>query len=280
MYFHGVPLPLQMHDAGFDVWLGNNRGTEYSQKHNKYTTADKEFWLYDWAEMGQYDGVANVTKVKEETGADKILYLGYSQGTTQMFYGLSKYEESFYADNLLKFAAFAPCIRFAQDNKRVWERSIFRYDNLGIYHEGGLDQIENSKKICTHIPWNCKQSLEWLIMQPSSVQSSLHYAQSSIEKRFQEYSPTYEQGDTITPLIPLDSIDKVPIAMWVGSDDSLCDKTQAEDIRDTIGDAVKYYREIPGFNHMSFASANDEDFVNDVINQLKTGYDRPAQFLH
>ena len=113
MYLHGVPLPLQMHDAGFDVWLGNNRGTEYSQKHKKYTKADKEFWLYDWAEMGQYDGVANVTKVKEETGHDKILYLGYSQGTTQMFYGLSKYEEDFYADNLLKFAAFAPCIRFA-----------------------------------------------------------------------------------------------------------------------------------------------------------------------
>ncbi len=64
--------------------------------------------------------------------------------------------------------------------------------------------------------------------------------------------------------------------MWVGSDDALCDKTQAEDIRDTIGDAVKYYTEIPGFNHMSFASANNEDFVNDVINQLKTGYDRPA----
>ena len=31
-----------------------------------------------------------------------------------MFYGLSKYEEDFYADSLLKFAAFAPCIRFAQ----------------------------------------------------------------------------------------------------------------------------------------------------------------------
>ena len=29
-----------------------------------------------------------------------------------MFYGLSKYEESFYAGSLLKFAAFAPCIRF------------------------------------------------------------------------------------------------------------------------------------------------------------------------
>lgn len=80
--------------------------------HETLTTKDNEFWLYDWAEMGKYDTVANVSKVKELTNMEKILYLGYSQGTTQMFYGLSKYEEDFYADSLLKFAAFAPCIRF------------------------------------------------------------------------------------------------------------------------------------------------------------------------
>ena len=77
-YTSGVPLPLQLYDEGFDVWLGNNRGTEYSQQHDVYTTKDMEFWLYDWAEMGTYDGVANVSKVKELTGHDKILYLGYS----------------------------------------------------------------------------------------------------------------------------------------------------------------------------------------------------------
>jgi len=77
-YIKGVPLPLQLYDAGFDVWLGNNRGTEYSQVHETLTTKDKEYWLFSWAEMGAYDAKAQVSKVKELTSTEKILYLGYS----------------------------------------------------------------------------------------------------------------------------------------------------------------------------------------------------------
>jgi len=88
------------------------------------------------------------------------------------------------------------------------------------------------------MPLHCKKAARWIIAQPSSVQSSLHYAQCSIEQRFQEFKQDYQAGDK-TEEIPLSSIDKVPIAMWVGEQDSLCDQAQAEDIRDTIGDAVK-----------------------------------------
>ena len=43
--------------------------------------------------MGLYDSPANIRMIKEVTGVDKIFYLGYSQGTIQMFYGLAKMEE-------------------------------------------------------------------------------------------------------------------------------------------------------------------------------------------
>lgn len=73
-----------------------------------------------------------------------------------MFYGLSKYEEDFYASRLLKFVAFAPCIRFKQDDKKVWKRGEFRFNDLGIYHEGGPYELEDMEKICTHMPMHCK----------------------------------------------------------------------------------------------------------------------------
>jgi lysosomal acid lipase/cholesteryl ester hydrolase len=56
----GKPLHLQLADAGYDVWIGNNRGTPYSQKHENLTVSDPAFWKWSWAEMGIYDDVANI----------------------------------------------------------------------------------------------------------------------------------------------------------------------------------------------------------------------------
>lgn len=34
-----------------------------------------------------------------------------------------------------------------------------------------------------------------------------------------------------------------------------------------------------GFTHLSFGNNNSDEFVNDVVEQLKTGYQKPTQFL-
>ena len=42
--------------AGYDVWLGNNRGNKYSQRHLELDPwKDSKFWSYSFQEMGQYD---------------------------------------------------------------------------------------------------------------------------------------------------------------------------------------------------------------------------------
>jgi hypothetical protein len=40
---------------GFDVWMGNNRGNDYSLKHVNYTSDQREFWDFDQEQMGIYD---------------------------------------------------------------------------------------------------------------------------------------------------------------------------------------------------------------------------------
>ena len=82
----------------------------YSWDHVQYDSAsDPEYWNWTWADMGLYDDPANITAIKNATGEDKIFYLGYSQGTGQMHYGLSHIEDSFHSKNLHKVVHLAPC---------------------------------------------------------------------------------------------------------------------------------------------------------------------------
>ena len=57
------------------------------------------------------DVPATIKKIKEVSGSEKVAYMGYSQGTTMLFYALTKdTEENYLADNLSCFIALAPCI--------------------------------------------------------------------------------------------------------------------------------------------------------------------------
>ena len=64
---------------GFDVWMSNNRGNYWCQKHEKYTIKDKEFWQFDQEHFGIYDQPAFISKILEVTGYKKIAaYIGHS----------------------------------------------------------------------------------------------------------------------------------------------------------------------------------------------------------
>ena len=82
-------LGFLLANAGFDVWMGNNRGNKYSRRHKTYTTANSSFWEFSFDEMAKYDLPANLAYVSKIAGTHHIRYVGHSQGTSQMFAALS-----------------------------------------------------------------------------------------------------------------------------------------------------------------------------------------------
>ncbi|KAJ8952387.1 hypothetical protein NQ318_014478 [Aromia moschata] len=100
-------LPLLLADFGYDVWLGNNRGNTWSQKHVILDPKiDKEFWDYSFSELGTYDLPAIIDHVLSTTGLETLSYVGQSQGTTQFFAMASTKTE--YNDKINLMVAQAP----------------------------------------------------------------------------------------------------------------------------------------------------------------------------
>jgi len=73
-------------DAGYDVWMGNNRGCRYSVEHRTLDPADPVdkpvFWDFSFEEMGLYDQPAQIDYILALTGQQKLTYVGHSEGTT------------------------------------------------------------------------------------------------------------------------------------------------------------------------------------------------------
>ncbi|KAL7057513.1 hypothetical protein AAHC03_017182 [Spirometra sp. Aus1] len=72
-------------DMGYDVWMGNSRGNTYSQFHRTLDLKNEQFWQFSWDNMAHNDLPATIEFVLNQTGKDKLFYVGHSQGSQIAF---------------------------------------------------------------------------------------------------------------------------------------------------------------------------------------------------
>ncbi|KAL4480400.1 hypothetical protein ABPG74_020916 [Tetrahymena malaccensis] len=96
-------------NAGYDVWMGNNRGNRHSRNHTTYNpdTDKEQFWAFTYDDFAEKDLASMLTYVTNATGQAQLDYIGHSQGTTQMFAALSEGIPEV-VSRVRKFLAFGP----------------------------------------------------------------------------------------------------------------------------------------------------------------------------
>jgi pimeloyl-ACP methyl ester carboxylesterase len=105
---------------------------------------------------------AQIDRVLDVTGQQKLTYVGHSQGNTQMFYALATNEEEL-KNKINLFVALAPITRitgiYNTSFKGNWLMDHARYAvedliaTFGYYQFGGVEAYD--KTICEHFPDDC-----------------------------------------------------------------------------------------------------------------------------
>eukprot|EP00420_Gonyaulax_spinifera_P004112 CAMPEP_0197924096 /NCGR_PEP_ID=MMETSP1439-20131203/95080_1 /TAXON_ID=66791 /ORGANISM="Gonyaulax spinifera, Strain CCMP409" /LENGTH=396 /DNA_ID=CAMNT_0043546497 /DNA_START=31 /DNA_END=1221 /DNA_ORIENTATION=- len=292
-------LAFILADAGWDVWLGNNRGGTYSRQHVWLGIESTEFWDFTWDQMAQYDFPAQIDYVLDHSGAKRLAYIGHSEGNMQAFAGLSRSESL--ASKISILVALAP-VAFVK-NQRVALISILR--DLGVArlvdildHELGHEfvdvELNNLKKLipnvcekdsvlqavgaCTSIVTSIFGSSDHLnstrlpvffsfAPASTSTKNIAHFAQMTRTGRFAMYDYMSKSlnkkhyNSTESPDYSLSNI-SVPVALFSGASDAMADPLDVKHMKSLLpASKVVKEVEIPGYSHLDFIWGEDANVL-------------------
>lgn len=88
--------------------MGNARGNTFSRNHTTLNPNEKDFWQFEWHEIGIYDLPAMIDFILAKTQRDQLICAGHSQGGSVLAVLLSERPE--YNDKISLTHLIAPAI--------------------------------------------------------------------------------------------------------------------------------------------------------------------------
>ncbi|KAK4397834.1 Triacylglycerol lipase 2 [Sesamum angolense] len=238
-------------DNGFDVWLANVRGTNYSSGHTSLSPNDPEYWDWSWDELVEYDLPAFVQYVNGQTG-QKLHYVGHSLGTLMAFGAFSREEVL----NMVRSAALLSPIAYMGQMPSPLARAaadIFTAEALILHEFFKL-------KSCSPTTYGHKEH------DPSSPEQGTiaMYDYGSDDDNNKHYGQTTPPDYNMTS-IPND----LPLFLGYGGEDLLSDVKDVQTLIDALSDhdpdkLVLQY--IQDYAHLDFVYAvNAKQVVYDPL---------------
>mmetsp|Transcript_16872 Transcript_16872/g.43067 ORF Transcript_16872/g.43067 Transcript_16872/m.43067 type:complete len:458 (-) Transcript_16872:156-1529(-) len=244
MMFGNRSLAFTLAMEGFDVWMGNSRGTVESQTHVRYGRDQTEYWRFSFEEMGKYDLSANLEYILATTGARRLVYIGQSQGGGQALVGLSL--QPALQDRVQLLVLLAPGA-FISPPSHPFIEFIYEWCAHGSF--GDMEFVPYFYEFRTWLPRSVlsyfgEAIMRWMgfVQQPidgellstlyiqtpsgsTSIRNLKHWAQLSQTGEYRQYDNGPEEnlrqyGEHPPPRYPLDTI-QTPISLFLGEVDNV-----------------------------------------------------------
>lgn len=238
-------LPFVLYELGYDVWMGNNRGNKYSQKHLFHSISSEAFWDFSLDEFALFDIPNSIEYIVSATQCEKITYIGFSQGTAQIFAALSINQtlhekidqiiaispattpQGLHSKFLDTFLKSSPNLMYLIFSRRILMPSVNFWRRI-MYPPLFSTMIDMSNYLL--FEWKSENITKFQKLSSyahlyltTSVKTVVHWFQIMSSKNFQMYHESASRFSPSAPVYyPLHTV-KVPIHLIYGSTDSLVD---------------------------------------------------------
>ncbi|KAJ7324182.1 hypothetical protein JRQ81_017202, partial [Phrynocephalus forsythii] len=273
-------LGFVLADAGYDVWIINNRGTTWSRRHQNLTVGQEEFWDFSFHEMAMYDIPATINFILKKTQQEKIYYLGHSQGATIGLIAFSAMPELGKKVKLLMCLAPGYTLEGTRGPMRmllslpdelkkvIWGKTEFSFlskkqksliANLCSYPVIDKFCIDLIFLFAGYNPKNLNMSRADVYLGGSypdfsSAKTITHWSQIAESKEFKYFDYGDENKVVYNmnrpPLYKIKDL-MVPTAVWSGGSDIIAASKDVERLLGQVTNLV-FYKNIPNWHHADF----------------------------